>query len=134
MTSKKPLLVQFMEYMVGGGVYFITGYATFVVCYSLIGWGWFWSKFTADVIGWSLNFLVQRYWAFTDPKLKDQDPIVRIKYLCLTAINFVIDYAIVGSLNHVGVTPYIGLFVAAGFFTGWNWYWYKYWVFKPKHS
>jgi len=132
MTKQKRLLIQFAQYMVGGGVYFWSGYATFALAYSIIGWGWFYSKMTADIVGWTLNFLIQRYWAFANPKLKGQDKTVRVKYIFLTVLNFVIDYAIVGSLKHFGVTPYIGLFVAAVFFTGWNWYWYKYWVFKPR--
>ena len=123
--------MQFAEYMAGGGAYFVSGYATFSICYSVVGWGWFWSKIMADFIGWTINYMLQRYWAFADPRLKGEDMVVRIKYIALTALNFVIDYAIVGSLNHIGVTPYIGLFVAAGFFTGWNWFWYKFWVFKP---
>jgi hypothetical protein len=45
-----------------------------------------------------------------------------------------IDYGIVGGLERIGITPYIGLFVAAGFFTAWNYLWYRFWVFAPAAS
>jgi hypothetical protein len=47
----------------------------------------------------------------------------------LSIIDTVLDYAIVGGLVWLGLTPYLGLFVAAGFFTFWNYFWYRYWVF-----
>lgn len=130
----KKFIIQFFKYMVGGGVYFWSGYATFALAFSVIGWGWFWSKVTADVVGWSLNFAVQRYWAFSDSRLKGQDKAVRLRYIGITALNFVLDYVIVGGLYQLGLTPYAGLFVSAGFFTGWNWFWYKFWVFKPRQK
>lgn len=117
--------------MVGGGVWFWSGYAVFALCYSVFTLNWFWAKLAADVVGWSLNFMLQRYWAFADPRLAGIESKVRSRYLLLTAANLIIDYLIVGSLNGAGVTPYIGLFVAATFFTGWNYLWYRLWVFKP---
>jgi putative flippase GtrA len=129
---RHKLLIQFAEYMVGGGVWFWSGYAVFAICYSGLHWQWWPAKILADAIGWTLNFVLQRYWVFADPRLVGQDKQVRIRYFALTAVNFLIDYAIVGGLKHVGITPYIGLFVAAGFFTGWNYLWYRFWVFKPE--
>ena len=128
---RHKLLIQFAEYMISGGVWFWSGYIVFAVTYSLLGWNWFWAKMAADVVGWSLNFMLQRYWAFADPRLAGEEGRVRLRYISLTAVNFVIDYAIVGGLNALGVTPYIGLFAAAAFFTGWNYVWYRFWVFKP---
>ena len=130
--SRRQLIVQFLEYMVGGGVWFWSGYAMFAVTYSVIGWNWIWSKLAADITGFSLNFILQRYWAFSDPRLKGVEWRVRVRYIFITAVSFVIDYMIVGGLNAIGITPYIGLFAAAAFFTGWNYLWYRFWVFKPQ--
>lgn len=126
------LLIQFAEYMIGGGVWFWSGYAVFALTYSVLEWNWFWSKMAADIVGWSLNFVLQRYWAFNDPRLAGHDSRVRARYLLITAANFIIDYLIVGGLNAIGVTPYIGLFAAAAFFTGWNYVWYRFWVFAVR--
>ena len=54
------------------------------------------------------------------------------KFTVISLINLAIDYVIVGALNWLGVTPFLGLIIASQFFTLWKWLWYKRWVFKPK--
>src|SRR3989304_8986354 len=133
-AHRRKLIIQFLEYMVGGGFYFWSGYAIFAICYSGLGWDWFPAKILADIIGFSLNFIIQRYWAFNDPRLKHHGVRISGRYILVTAINFIVDYAIVGGLNTLGITPYIGLFAAAAFFTAWNYLWYRFWVFNPKQD
>jgi hypothetical protein len=41
---------------------------------------------------------------------------------------------IVASLKSVGLTPYLGQFVSSGFFTIWNYFWYRFWVFPESHK
>jgi putative flippase GtrA len=132
--TRRELIKQFIKYMIGGGVYFWSGYAVFALCYSGFQWDWFPAKIVADIIGWTLGFFVQRYWAFHHPALSGK--IVRIsgKYVIVNTVNFIIDYLIVWGLVAAGITPYIGLFVAAGFFTIWNYLWYKFWVFNPNQK
>jgi putative flippase GtrA len=121
--------LQFAEYWIGGNVFFFSGYITFTICYGVFHWRWWQSKLLADTIGWTLNYLVQRYWAFTNTSLKTHEAKNRWRYAALSIIDTVLDYAIVGGLVWLGLTPYLGLFVAAGFFTFWNYFWYRYWVF-----
>src|SRR4051812_47124689 len=59
-------VVRFGKYMAGGSLYFWSGYAIFAICYSLLHWSWLPAKVAADAVGWSLNYLVQRFWAFGD--------------------------------------------------------------------
>lgn len=128
-TKSRPLIIQFLKYMTGGSLYFWSGYAVFALCYSVFGWGWFWAKVAADIIGWSLNYVVQRYWAFSKagPHLSEMQHVGR--YIFIESIGFVLDYVIIGVLNYVGITPYVGFFLSAGFFSVWSFFWYKYWVF-----
>ena len=122
---------QFMKYMSGGTLYFWVGYAVFAICYSGLHWNWFPSKVLADCIGWSLNYIVQRYWAFSEQHhLKEMQHLGR--YLTIESFGFVLDYMIIGGLKAIGITPYIGFFISAGFFTVWSYFWYKYWVFPEK--
>jgi putative flippase GtrA len=121
--------LQFAEYWIGGNVFFFSGYITFTICYGVFHWRWWQAKLLADTIGWTLNYLVQRYWAFTNTSLKTHEAKNRWRYVTLSIIDTVLDYAIVGGLVWLGLTPYLGLFVAAGFFTFWNYFWYRYWVF-----
>lgn len=124
--------------MAGGGIYFWSGYGVFALCYSVFGWKWLPAKIAADAIGWTLNYLVQRYWAFAataaDPSrpkhLSEMQHVGR--YIFIESIGFVLDYLIIYGLNAVGISPYVGFFISAGFFTVWSYFWYKYWVFPVK--
>lgn len=120
--------------MVGGGLYFWVGLGLFAIGYSGFHWSWWQAKLLGDVVGWTLNYVVQRYWAFDSRGLKLHEMEHAMRYALLTAVNFGIDYLIVGGLNSIGVTPYIGVFVSSSFFTIWNFLWYKYWVFPDNSS
>lgn len=128
---KHKRIVQFLEYLVGGGVYFWTGLAVFATCYSGFHWPLLPSKALADIIGWTLNYMIQRYWTFFDKRLDLHEGRVRFRYILINSIDLVIDYGIVFGLKQVGITPYISFFVSAGFTTIWDYLWYRFWVFVP---
>lgn len=113
--------------MVGGTLYFWVGYALFALAYSVFGWNWFWAKVLGDIVGRTVNYVVQRYWAFNDTA-KGEAKHVR-RYTVITIVSIVLDYVIVGGLKLLNISPYIGQLVSAGFFTVWNYLWYKRWVF-----
>ncbi len=125
--------IQFAVYMLGGSIYFWSGYLIFALLYSGLGWQWWQAKIVADVVGWTLNYLVQRYYAFASPGLARHEGRNRLRYIVLSILNTGLDYLIVGGLRLVGITPYIGMFVAAGFFTFWNYVCYRWWIF-PEES
>ncbi|HWB38933.1 MAG TPA: GtrA family protein [Candidatus Saccharimonadales bacterium] len=132
-SSKADFAAQFAKYMAGGALYFWVGYAVFAICYSGFHWSWLPSKVLADAIGWSLNYLVQRFWAFKDQiHLSEMQHAGR--YVFIESIGFVIDYLIIWGLKSIGITPYIGFFISSAFFTVWSWLWYKYWVFPEKKT
>ena len=129
--THKQLAAQYAKFMTGGSLYFWVGYGVFALCYSVFHWSWLPSKIAADIIGWTLNYLVQRFWTFRDQAhLSEMQHAGR--YVFIEVIGFVLDYLIIWGLNALGVTPYLGFFVSAGFFSVWSWLWYKYWVFPEK--
>ena len=131
MTLPKKEIARFAKYMAGGGIYFWVGYGVFALCYSGLHWDWLPSKIAADLIGWSLNYLVQRFWAFSDQiHLGEMQHASR--YVMIESIGFVLDYGIIFGLNSLGISPYIGFFLSAGFFSIWSYLWYKYWVFPER--
>lgn len=132
--AKTKLLPQFLKYMAGGWLYFWSGYGIFALCYSVFHWWWLWAKIAADAVGWSLNYVVQRYWAFNSGRLKLNEMQHVGRYVFIESIGFVLDYAIIAGLNAAGVTPYIGFFISAGFFSVWSYLWYKYWVFPEERK
>lgn len=127
-------IVQFLEYMVGGAVYFWSGYLIFTLCYGVFHWDWLLAKLAADVVGLSLGYLVQRYWAFNNVGLKKHEARTASKFGVISVINLAIDYLIIWGLKEMGVTPYIGFFISSSFFTVWNYLWYRFWVFYSKRN
>lgn len=130
--AKHKLLVQFVEYMVSGGVYFWTGYAILNYLYYAAHWSLWWSTILSNVIGWSVNFVLQRFWVFNNKSLKGHQTQVTSRYIIITLVDFVLNYFILYALKGIGITPAIGQFISSAFFTVWNWFWYRLWVF-PEH-
>ena len=134
-TSKKQSrrqkeITRFIEYMIGGGAWFWSGYVLIVLLDNHIGL--FWANVIGQTVGLSLNFIIERYWAF-----KTKKPTALLvatkRYLVYTALNaFGLNYAILLGLDKGGIPPEIGQFIASAFFTVWNYYWYKVYVFKAE--
>ena len=114
-------------------MYVWVAYGVFALCYSGFGWDWLPSKIVADTIGWTSNYLVQRLWAFKD-RIHLSEMQHAGRYVFIESIGFVLDYLIIWGLKAIGISPYIGFFLSAGFFTVWSYLWYKYWVFPENKN
>lgn len=131
--AKKPskrTVWQFVLYNIGGMSFFIVGYAVFSLLYGLFSWRWWVAKIIGDLSGWAVNYLIQRFLAFREESKGYGEKKLLIRFSAISLVNVVIDYAIVGGLKWLGISPFIGLFIAAWFFTVWKYIWYKLWVFK----
>ncbi len=124
----RRLLIQFAEYMVSGGVWFWSGYILIVLLDDHIGL--FAANFIGNAVGITLNFLLQRYWVFKT-KRPGKVAFTAGRYIVYTLLNaFLLNYLILyGLQEYLGLKPEIGQFIASGFFTFWNYFWYKFWVF-----
>lgn len=125
--------IQFVEYLVGGGVWFWSGYILIVLLDNHIGL--FWANVVGNSVGITLNFLVQRFWVFRT-KRPGKIAFTAGRYVVYTALNaFLLNYLILYALKEwFGIGTEISQFIASGFFTFWNYFWYKVWVFpEPEH-
>lgn len=127
--QRRKVVVQFVEYMVSGGVYFWVGYAILDYLYYVLHWNLWWATIVSNVIGWAVNFILQRFWVFNNKSLKSHQTQVTSRYIIITLVDFILNYFILYGLRQIGITPAIGQFISSAFFTGWNWFWYKLWVF-----
>ncbi len=133
-TKLKKLIVQFAEYMITGGVWFWSGYLLIVFLDDHIGL--FAANFIGNSVGFTLNFLLERYWVF-HAKRQAKLGVMAKRYIIYTILNaLILNYFILYGLEqYTGLKPEIGQFISSGFFTGWNYFWYKYWVFaKPTQN
>lgn len=120
------------EYLVSGGAYFWSGYLVFFLIDKGLEGSFFWAKSLSTLAGWTVNYILQRFWVFKNPRLAKHQTEVTGRYAVITIVDFILDYFIVLGLKNAGITPYLGQFASAGFFTVWNYLWYKYWVFPDK--
>lgn len=132
--NHKSELRRIIEYMVSGGAFFWSGYTAFFILDSGLGLSLWWSTSVSYIIGWIVNYILQRYWVFNNPDLAAQETKVTARYVFISLVNLLINYAILSGLKLAGITPYIGQFISSGFFTGWNYFWYKYWVFPGNYN
>ena len=132
--KNRKAIIQFIEYMISGGAYFWSGYALFAYLWSGLHWSLWWATITSNVFGWSVNYILQRFWVFNNKALKGHQTQVTSRYIFITLVDFLLNYLILYSLRQIGITPYIGQFVSSGFFTVWNYLWYRYWVFPEKFA
>lgn len=128
----KAEITRIIQYSITGGAWFWSGYAMFALCYSVFGLDIIPAKIISYLFGLTVNFILERFWVFTGPGAHKDTDQVTVRYVILSGVNLGIDTAIVWGLAQVGVTPYLGQFVSAGFFTVWNYIWYRLWVFAKK--
>lgn len=128
----KREILRIVEYLISGGAYFWSGYLAFFIGDQFLHLSLWWAKLAANIFGWTINYLLQRFWVFKNPALAKHKTEVTARYIFITIADFMIDYLIVNALKGFGVSPYIGQFVSSGFFTPWNYLWYRFWVFPEK--
>lgn len=133
--QQKSLRIQIIEYFIAGGAFFWSGYIAFFIFDSIFHLPLFVAKQLANLIGLSINYVLEDQWVFKHNKARvPYDRRRTYRYIIITVINFAIDYLIVMQLKEIGITPYLGQFASAGLFTIWNFLWYKYWVFAHTPS
>lgn len=128
--SKIAEAKRFVKYMVGGNAQFWSGYLAFALFDAVMGIDFWPAKIASYAVGVTVNFVIERYWAFSSKKLTHKQlQTSATRYYSLMFVNFLIDLLIVGGLRELGISPYIGQFISAGFFTVWNYLIFKVWVF-----
>jgi len=136
--KQRKELVCIAEYMVSCGAYFWSGYGLYLIFdyfYALDKnhpRNLFIANLICNIVGWVVNYVLQRYWVFTNKSLKKHQTEVTSRYLIITVADWFIDFIILRGLQMIGIDPKIGKFISSGFFTVWNYLWYKYWVFPEK--
>jgi len=124
------------EYIISGGAFFWTGYIILVALNHKLGPNLLWlSTSISYTVGWIVNYLLQRYWVFNNPRLEKYQTEVTSRYLIISVVNLILNFVIIEQLWKLFELPVeISSFVAAGFFTIWNYLWYKLWVFPDRFS
>lgn len=125
--KQRKLAIQFAEYIVAGGAWFWSAYVITLVLDPIIGLGW--ANIVGNFVGVTINYFLSVLWVF---KTKNNKHAMSAswRYIIYTGLNFILSAYMLKALRAIGIEPAIGQFISAGFFTIWNYVWYKLWVFK----
>lgn len=127
-------LTRIVEYFVSGGAWFWSGYILIVILDDIMPL--FFANLIGNGVGLTINFFLNRYWVFKGKRQASLETSTG-RYIIYTALNaFLLNFLILLGLKNIGIDPKFGQFIASAFFTVWNYFWYKTWVFKagkPQH-
>jgi len=137
-TQKKSLIetaIEFVKLQLAGNILFWGTYIGYFLLFELAGWGYMEALVTASLASHLLFFIVNKEWVFEDETGKRKTSIEAIRFALFMGLNFFINIAIVTGLQqYLDISPYIGQFISAFFFTIWSFVGLKYWVFRDvKH-
>lgn len=123
--------VQFVKLQLAGNILFwITyfGYAVGDLFFKTDTWI---AIAVSSIFAHVLFFVVDKNWVFSDKTGKRKTSGEIIRFVMFMGLNYFLNLGIVVGLeNYLHVTPYIGQFIAAFFFTFWTWAGLKFWVFR----
>lgn len=138
-TQKASLIataIEFVKLQLAGNILFWGTYIGYFLLFELAGWGYMEALVTASLVSHFFFFLANKEWVFEDETGKRKTSVEAIRFALFMGLNFFINIGIITGLQHYfDITPYIGQFIAAFFFTIWSFVGLKYWVFRDvKHS
>lgn len=116
-----------VRYLVIGGLSFLLDFGLLALCYRVFGWP-LWVATAAGFWGsFFFNFFLQRRFSFNATGSLAGGVF---RYSLLLGANTLATIGIVSFFEHVGAGILIGKIVATAATTVWNYFLYKYWVFR----
>jgi putative flippase GtrA len=116
-----------LRYLLAGGLAFAFDLGMLAVLKNLLGWPLWLATSTAFLASFAFTYSIQRFFSFdaTSPHGS-----ALVKYAALVGINTL---ATVGIVTLIALTPLGwvgGKVIATGVTTAWNYFAYRYWVFR----
>ncbi len=123
-------LIEFLKLQLAGNVLFWGTYLGYFVFEQWAGWAHLPALVTASLIAHVLFFIVDKEWVFNTDTGREKTVGEAMRFAIFMGLNFFINIGIITGLDvFFGITPYIGQFISAMFFTFWTWLGLKFWVF-----
>lgn len=143
MTNKKKkpyiqLLRQFVKLQIAGNIPFWGTYLGFLFFDQVLHLHELASLAAATILANFLFFIVDARWVFGSGSRKAGKNGTRaeiFKFVIFIAFSALLNLVLVRVLSlYVGITPYMGLFITAAFFTLWMFVGLRFWVFSSSKS
>lgn len=138
-TQKRSLIetaIEFVKLQLAGNILFWGTYIGYFLLFEVAEWGYLEALVTASLVAHFLFFIANKEWVFEDETGKRKTSVEAVRFVLFMGLNFFINLGIITGLKeYFDITPYIGQFISAFFFTIWSFVGLKYWVFRDvKHS
>ena len=128
-------LIEFIKLQLAGNILFWGTYLGFFLLYEIVEWPEFVALATASIIAHGLFFVANSEWVFDENGERKKTKGELTRFIIFMGVNYFINLGIIYALSHYfGITPYIGQFISALYFTIWNFVGLKYWVFREAHK
>lgn len=136
--KKKQLIrlaVDFIKLQLAGNVLFWGTYIGYFVLNNVYHWAELPALMVASTIAHILFFIVDKEWVFADKSGRRKTNAEVLRFLAFMGFNYALNIVIIETLSrYAGIEPEIGQFIAAAFFTAWNFLGLRFWVFPvPQH-
>jgi putative flippase GtrA len=127
MKFRRSDILQFVRYLVSGGLSFAGEYATFLVSYYCLHLAVLTANSAGFVIGLALNFSLNYLWVFQN----QSEAVVRPmgQYVLLALVNLGMTSLALTVLNDLGANLALGKLAIMVVVTGWNFLIYKLFIF-----
>lgn len=127
--------IEFIKLQLAGNILFWGTYIGYFLLYEVANWDSLQSLVVASLVAHGLFFIANKEWVFEDETGQRKTGSEAIRFTLFMGLNFFINLAIITGLQqYYDITPYIGQFIAAFFFTIWSFIGLKFWVFRDvKH-
>ena len=127
-------LIEFIKLQLAGNILFWGTYLGFFLLYEVANWSEVAALAVASVIAHGFFFIANKEWVFDESSSRRKTSREITRFIIFMGINYFINLGIIAGLSHYfGITPYIGQFISAMFFTVWTFVGLKYWVFHEAH-
>lgn len=128
-------LIEFIKLQLAGNILFWGTYLGFFLLYEIAGWAELLALSVASIIAHALFFVANSEWVFDEHGERKKTSGELTRFVLFMGLNYFINLGIIYALSHyLGITPYIGQFISAMFFTLWNFVGLKYWVFREANT
>ena len=132
--TKKSLLrniVQFIKLQLAGNILFWGTYIGYAVADNVFHTKSILAVAVPSVLAHIVFFIVDRNWVFSEKTGKRKTSGELLRFGLFMGLNYFINLGIImGLQNYLGISPYIGQFIAGMFFAVWTWAGLKFWVFR----
>lgn len=132
--AKKSLwknIIQFVKLQLASNVLFWGTYVGYAIGDKLVRAESWKAIAVASILAHVLFFAINKKWVFNTKVGQAKTRVEMLRFLLFMGLNFFINIGIVLAFEkYLNISPYISQFIAAGFFTVWNWAGLKFWVFR----